>query len=147
MTVGVFLDPIADRFGRDRLFEQHPYSDFHAQWVHVKEVFESRGIPVHTADFLVDGERGSDVNVYFAIGTIRNYKRLAKRADVILSGLFHLEAPIVHPTTYRATPEASRFFNRIYSFSTPEALAPFGCAGLSRSSKSSGGGRTGSSSA
>lgn len=128
--VQVFLDPITPHFEGDRLFEQHPYSDFHNQWVHVRDVFERRGIPVHTADSLVSGERGGDVNVYFAIGTIRNYMKLAPRDDVVLSGLFHFEAPIVHPTTYRETPEASKYFKRVYSFSTPEALAPFGCAGL-----------------
>jgi hypothetical protein len=94
-------------------------------------VFAERGIDVHTADFLLRGEKRAATNLYFALGTIRNYRRVAERQDAILSGLFHFEAPIVHPTTYRETPSASRFFKRVYSFSTPEALAYFGCAGLS----------------
>lgn len=127
----VFLDPITQHYERDRLFEQHWYGDFHAPFLHAKEALEAHGFAVHTADYLLDGEREGAINLYFALGNIRNYRRLAERGDVILSGLFHLEAPIVHPTTYRTTPDASRFFKRIYSFSTPEALAPFGCAGLS----------------
>ena len=128
--VAVFLDPITHHFEHDRLFEQHPYGDFHAPFLHAKRMLEARGYPVHTADRLLAGEYARDVNVYFALGNIRNYRRLAARGDTILSGLFHFEAPIIHPTTYRETPEASRYFKRIYSFSTPDALAPFGCGGV-----------------
>jgi alpha(1,3/1,4) fucosyltransferase len=128
--VGVFLDPITFHFEQDELFEQHPYGDFHAPFLHAKQVLELRGFSVHTADLLLSGAREHEINCYFALGNIRNYERVAKRGDTILSGLFHFEAPIVHPTTYRKTPEASRFFRRIYSFSTAEALAPFGCGGV-----------------
>lgn len=128
--VGVFLDPITQHFARDRLFEQHPYSDFHAPWVHVRDRFAERGIRVQTADYLVENLDAFDTNLYFAVGTLRNYKRLAARADTILSGLFHTEAPIVHPSTYAGTREAAEYFRRIYSFSTPAALEPFGCEGL-----------------
>jgi hypothetical protein len=130
-NVTVFLDPITYHFERDRLFEQHPYGDFHAPFLHAKQALESLGFAVHTADYLLAGEHLSDVNVYFALGNTRNYKRAEECGNTILSGLFHFEAPIIHPSTYRDTPEASRLFNRVYSFSTPEALAPFGCAGLS----------------
>lgn len=126
--IGVFIDPITDHFVRGRLFEQHPYSDFHRPWTHVKGLFEDRDIPVHTADYLLNREVEYEKNVYFAIGNVRNYRRLLGRQDVVLSALFHTEAPIVHPTTYQGTPDASKHFRRVYSFSTPAALAPFGCA-------------------
>jgi hypothetical protein len=125
--VTVFLDPITQHFGRDRLFEQHPYGDYHTPFLRVRERFAEHGIPVRTGDVLARGEGGSQLNVYFALGTLDSYKALAERDDVVLSGLLHFEAPIVHPSVYRGTPEASRYFKRIYSFSTPEALAPFGC--------------------
>jgi len=130
-SIGVFIDPLSYHFARDRLFEQHTYGDFHLPWLHVKQLLEARGFPVHTAGYLLEGELAYDVNFYFAIGNVKNYKKLAGCDDVVLSGLFHIEAPIVHPTTYRETPEASRHFRRVFSFSSPEALAPFGCAGLS----------------
>jgi len=126
----VFLDPITYHFERDRLFEQHPYGDFHAPFLHAKQELESRGFAVHTADLLLAGEKAGDTNVYFALGNVKNYRRVAQRGDTLLSGLFHFEAPIVHPSTYRETPEASRWFKRVYSFSTADALAPFGCGGL-----------------
>ncbi len=125
--ISVFLGPITQHFGRDRLFEQHPYGDYHTPFLRVRETFAEYGIPVHSADLLANGEAGSDVNAYFALGTLASYKTLAERSDVHLSGLFHFEAPIVHPSTYRGTPEAARYFNRVYSFSTPQGLAPFGC--------------------
>jgi hypothetical protein len=125
--VSVFLDPITEHFANDRLFDQHPYGDYHAPYLRVREVFAEHGMSVHTADMYLDGRIRSARNVYFAIGTVSNYRRVAARGDAVLSGLFHIEAPIIHPTTYRNTPDASRYFNRIYSFSTPEALAQFGC--------------------
>ena len=96
----------------------------------VQEVFREYGIDVHTADFLLNGRYTADQNVYFALGNVSNYKKVAVRDDSILSGLFHLEAPIIHPSTYRATREASAYFSRVYSFTTPDALEPFDCAGL-----------------
>jgi hypothetical protein len=130
MSIAVFLDPITPHFRKDRIFGDHWAGHHSGPYTHVRAVFEQHGIPVHTADFLLDGSREAKTNVYFALGTLRNYKKLAKRSDIVLSGLFHLEAPIVHPTTYRRTPEASRVFRRVFSFSNAEALSPFGCGGL-----------------
>lgn len=126
----VFLDPITEHFADDRLFEQHPYGDFHRPFLHAKNELEARGFVVHTADKLLRGESGGSRNVYFALGNVRNYRRVAERGDTAVSGLFHFEAPIIHPTTYRETPAASRIFRRVYSFSTPEGLEPFGCGGM-----------------
>lgn len=128
--VTVFLDPITHHFEHDRLFAQHPYGDFHAPFLHAKELLERHGYSVHTGDYLVAGQHLGDVNIYFALGNVRNYRRVCQRTDTIPSGLFHFEAPIIHPSTYRETPEASKVFRRVFSFSTTEALAPFGCADL-----------------
>ena len=126
----VFLEPLTQHYEQDRLFEQHPYGDYHAPFLRVRELFAEHGIEVHTADLLLDRDYAADLNVYFSLGNLHNYKRFIARDDTILSALFHMEAPIIHPSTYRNTPEASRYFERIYSFTTPDALEPFGCAGL-----------------
>lgn len=130
MTVALFLDPVTQHFAEDRLFGAHPYGEYNAPFIHVKQVFEARGMPVHTADFLLRDTYTAATNVYFSIGNVRNYRRVVDRGDTILSGLFQIEAPIIHPSTYRETPEASRWFRRVYSFSTPEALQPFGCGNV-----------------
>ena len=130
MKTAVFLDPITQHFRRDRLFGGGRAGHHSGPYEHVRDVFASRGIDVHTADYLLRGEHVAERNMYFSFGNLRNYKSLVGRNDVVLSGFFHIEAPIIHPTTYRDTPEASEFIRRIYSFSTPEALAPFGCGGM-----------------
>ena len=129
--LAVFIDPISPNFGEDRLLEPHAYvGSYYEPYGLIRELLAPHGIPVHTADFLLRGEHVRSRNAYFAISNLRNYRKLLGRDDVVLSGLFHTEAPIIQPSVYRRTPEASRHFRRVFSFSTPEALAPFGCAGV-----------------
>ena len=123
----VFLDPITWHYEQDRLFERHPNGDYHAHFRHAKERLEGQGIPVHTGDFLMRGEFVSGPSIYIAIGTLKRYRAVADRGLACLSALFHTEAPIVHPSTYRGTPEAAQHFKRIFSFTTPRALERFGC--------------------
>ena len=130
MSLAVFLDPVSNHFEEDRLFGGTWPGHHSGPYLHVRDVFAERGVPVHTADRLFRGQSPGERNAYFALGNVRNYRKLAGRDDVVLSGLFHVEAPILSPTTYSQTPEASRYFERVYSFSNAEALAPFGCAGV-----------------
>ncbi len=126
--IGVFIEPISPRFGEDRLLHPHGIrGSYYEPYGLVRELFAKRGIPVHTADFLRRGEDVRETNIYFAISNLSGYRDLAKRDDVVLSALFHTEAPIVQPSVYRGTPAASQYFNRVFSFSTPAALARFGC--------------------
>jgi hypothetical protein len=126
--VAVFIDPISVRFGQDRLLYPHGFpGSYYEPYGLVRELFAAQGIPVHTADFLRRGEDVRGTNLYFAISNLSGYPKLADRGDVILSALFHTEAPIVQPSVYEGTPLALRHFNRAFSFSTPAALAGFGC--------------------
>jgi hypothetical protein len=126
--VAIFIEPISPRFGEDRLLHPHGIrGSYYEPYGLVRELFAARGIPVHTADFLRRGEDVRETNLYFAISNLSGYRELASRSDVILSALFHTEAPIVQPSVYRGTPRASRHFNRVFSFSTPAALDRFGC--------------------
>jgi hypothetical protein len=129
--LAVFIEPITAHFREDRLLEPHGYvASYYEPYGLVRELLAPHGIPVHTADFLRRGEHVRGRNAYFSIANLSFYKALAKRDDVVLSGLFHMEAPIVQPSVYAGTPEASRHFKRVFSFSTAEALAPFGCGGV-----------------
>jgi hypothetical protein len=129
--VAVFIDPISPGFGNDRLFQPHAYvGHLYEPYGLVRELLAPYGISVHTADFLFRGEHVRSRNAYFAIANLRNYEKLVGRDDVVLSAFFHTEAPIVQPSVYRRTPEASRHFRRMFSFSTATALAPFGCGGV-----------------
>jgi hypothetical protein len=131
--VSVFIDPVSHHFLRNELFNpdnRHNIDGAHEPYFHLRDGFAAQGIEVHTADYLLSGEKRNGVNVYFSLGMLDKFRRLAGWRDVVLSGLFTFEAPIVQPSVYRALPEASRYFKRIYCYSTSEALTRFGCADL-----------------
>jgi hypothetical protein len=131
--ITLFIDPVTHHFVRDEMFNpdsKYNRDNCHAPYFHLRGVFESKGIEVHTADFLLSGEKVNKKNVYFSFGRLESYQELAKRKDTVLSGFITIEAPIVHPSTFRALPKVSKYFKRVYSYSTGEALARFGCAGL-----------------
>jgi hypothetical protein len=131
--IAVFIDPVSHHFVRNELFNpdnRHNIDNAHAPYFYLRDLFKSKGIEVHTADYLLRGEKKNKINVYFSLGIIENFRRLAERSDVILSGIFTFEAPIVQPSTYRALRKASKYFKRIYCFAPSEALTRFGCAGL-----------------
>jgi alpha(1,3/1,4) fucosyltransferase len=131
--ISVFVDPSSHHFLGDELFNpanRHNIDGAHTPYFYLRDLFQSAGIEVHTGDYLVSGEKRNKQNIYFSLGYLEHYQRLINRPDVILSGLFTFEAPIVQPSLYRALPRLSRYFKRIYSFSTNTALARFGCGNV-----------------
>ena len=131
--ISVFVDPVTRHFLRNELFNPespHNFDDNLGAYIELKQTLESQGVEVNTADYLIEGARRNRVNVYFSFGVMQNYRALAQRKDVVLSSFFTTEAPIVQPSAYRSLPEISRFFRRIFCYTTPRALARFGCADL-----------------
>lgn len=131
--VSVFIDPSSHHFFHNELFNAkspHNLDEALNAYIYLRELLQSSGIEVNTGDYLLRGEKLNRWNVYFSLGVLRNYKALAQRKDVVLSGLFTMEAPIVQPSLYKSLPEASKYFKRIYSYTTGEALARYGCGHL-----------------
>jgi len=131
--ISVFVEPVTHHFLRNELFNpksRHNIDGAHAPYFYLRDLFQAQGIEVNTGDYLVRGEKTNRLNVYFSLGIIKNYRELAERKDVILSSFFTMEAPIVAPSNYRELPRISRYFRRIYSYTTPEALTRYGCKGL-----------------
>lgn len=95
-----------------------------APWVAVRDHFVSRGIPVHTGDLIGDAPRG-ERKLYFSAGVLENYRRLAERDDVVLSGYIAMECPIVEPRHYHEFPELERHFCHILTWSDSESLLHF----------------------
>lgn len=91
---------------------------------YMKEIFERRGVPVHTAD-LLPPPNGTDRHLYVSIGNTENHARLAARPDVIMSAYMVTEAPVVEPRIYRDLRAAKRRFKRIYSCIDDSAIAEF----------------------
>ena len=127
--VGLFLDPLTDSLGGDGLFGRHAYGDYNAPYVHVKQILESLGVPVHTGDLLASGAATAELNLYVSTGLRSRYPPLVDRSDVILSAFLVQECPVAEPTIFADLPAINSVFRRIYSFADSEALQPFvGCS-------------------
>jgi hypothetical protein len=118
----IFIDPSYPAYCRDRLFDVGnpvlnrdgtlmPYERLRSE-MHV------RGIPVHTADYLLQGEVGATVNDYYSLGTLSSFPRLTNRSDVRLRGFLIMEPPVVAPKLYRALPKLTRHFERVFLHNT-----------------------------
>src|SRR5579872_4457551 len=96
--VTLFIDPVSPHFVRNEMFNAHSpmnRDNCHAPYFFMREVFQSKGIEVHTADYLMSGEKRNKTNIYFSFGWLKNYEELARRSDTVLSGFITIEAPIV----------------------------------------------------
>ena len=126
--IAVYIDPASRHFLGDRLFvvdDGRTNGDrINAPYAHVRDVFAARGIPVHTADYLPE-ERAGTQAVYVSMGRLDNYRRLARRRDVILGAFFAMECPIIEPSLYQALPDVQRHFKRVFSWSDSPSLARF----------------------
>jgi hypothetical protein len=124
--LAIYLDPPSHHYLGDRIFKADGFNGDHANlpYTYLREFFQSKGIPVRTADLMPDHDDGVR-KVYVSTGLRKNYRRLAERNDVVLSAFFALECPIVEPELYRGLNDAQRFFKRIYSWSDSAALERF----------------------
>ena len=127
--VTLFIDPFTWHFLEDRLFEPSTSAgggdDILGPWIYLRRWFEERGVPVYTADRLLDGTRVDERNVYISLGIQENCRAVARRPDTVSSALFVFEGPIVQPHLYRNLSWAQHCFKRVFSFSDSASLAPF----------------------
>lgn len=127
--VAVFIDPFSPRTEQDRLFD--PASapgtgdSTLTPFAHLRSWLNERGVEVHTADMLDARRPNGRVNLYLSLGMRQRYRRLARRPDVLLSGFFAFECPIVLPGIYRELHEIGQAFRRVFSYSSEAALRPF----------------------
>jgi hypothetical protein len=127
--ITLFIDFVSPRFNGDALFNVNNNrlagDNILAPYVYLRDWLVERGIKVHTADYLLRGEKCSATNLYVSMGPLQHYPILSRRANVVLSAYFALECPIVEPNQYLALPQVQKYFKRIFSFSDCEALQPF----------------------
>lgn len=125
--IALYFEPPSHHFRQNRLFEvdeRQPTGDrLQAPWAHVRDYFQSRGIPVQTAEYLP--APGSTKNIYVSVGMPEGYRKLAHREDVVLSAFFALECPVVEPRIYAALPEVQQHFRRLFSWSDSHSLEHF----------------------
>lgn len=113
----VFIDPSSQAYYQDRLFQDDPVlnrdnclSPFHE----LRDSLSEKGIEVHTADYLVSGQLGAQYNIYYSFGILANYKKLARREDVILGSFYIMEPPVTGPQLYRELDSLTKCFDRVY---------------------------------
>ena len=127
--ISLFIDPFSRHFLEDRLFGSdaavYGGDDILGPWTYLRRSLEQRGVSVHTADRLLQGEHLGEHNVYMSFGIQENCRKIARMPEVVSSALFVFEGPIVQPSLYRNLEWAKDYFKRVYSFSDEEALAPF----------------------
>jgi len=129
-TIKVYLDPATHHFLGDRLFQENDAGRLNgdrqeAPYVHLRDRFAQRGIPVHTADRIPSRVDAGVHHIYFSLGRLENVRALSRRSDVTLAAYFAMECPIVEPSMYRAIARVADRFRHIYSWSDGDSLRRF----------------------
>lgn len=118
----IFIEPSSWHFLEDRLFDEN--NEFLNRdgtllpFVHLREHLKSKGVAVHTADFLRKDLHLNDVNEYWSLGILNQYNQLLNRSNVRLKGFILLEPPLVAPKIYSELPRISHSFEKVYLHNT-----------------------------
>lgn len=118
----IFIDPSSEHFYENRLFDLEnsflnrdgtllPYS-------RLKNYYKSKGVEVHTADYLMRNERLGNINEYWSLGILDRYEVIRCNKDVVLKGFLLLEPPLVAPKMYHRLPAISRAFEKVFVHNT-----------------------------
>lgn len=118
----IYVDPSSEAYYEDRLFDQsNPVlnrDDTLAPFIRLREALAQQGISLHTADRLLEREAQDKASDYYSLGVVQNYERLRTQAGVKLRAFVIFEPPVVDPRLYRALPELTHAFERVYVHNT-----------------------------
>lgn len=124
----LFIDPPYKVYNNNELFRldsKYNRDDCNLPFSYLKEVANSRGIDVYTADYLINGIKRSNINIYCSFGEHKNYRELSKEKNIILSLILTFEPPLIHPIYYKKIPTFKKYFKRVFSFSKTEGIEKF----------------------
>ena len=117
-THAIFIDPTYEVFLDDRLFDVKNKNlnrdDQLLPFARLRENFKMQGIPVHTADKLRDGSERRDINHYWSLGLLGEYKDFVGDDSIRLRGFLLMEPPIVQPKIYAELPRLTEIFEKVY---------------------------------
>lgn len=117
----IFIDPSSKAYYRDKLFDlSDPLlnrDDTLAPFGRVRSYLGERNIDIHTADYLLADASHAACD-YYSIGLLENYPELQARKNVRLRGFIIMEPPVTAPRLYRALPELTAAFERVYVHNT-----------------------------
>jgi hypothetical protein len=118
----VFIDPSSKAYYEDRLFDDSNAvlnrDDTLAPFVRLRKAEQERGASLRTADYLLSNANQGRPADYYSLGILENYKRLMARSEVTLRAFVIFEPPVVDPRLYRALPELTAAFERVYVHNT-----------------------------
>lgn len=118
----IFIDPSYPVYNEDRLFDiVNPVLNRDGTLMpfdRLRFAAAEQGIEVHTADYLMSDKRKAAYNDYYSLGILEHYPKLIARQDVRLRGFFIMEPPVTALRLYRALPELTRYFERVYVHNT-----------------------------
>lgn len=114
----IYIDPSSNHYYEDRLFDHaNPVlnrDDTLAPFIRLRAALAREGVDVHTSDRLPEQSAEGRACDYYSLGTLGNYARLKQRDDVRLRAFVVFEPPVVDPRLYRALPELTAAFERVY---------------------------------
>lgn len=116
----VLIDPSSPAYYKDGLFDVSNSvlnrDDTLSPFFRLKSALECDGASVHTADYLWQHEVPECD--YYNLGMLDSFRRLAHQEGVRLKAFLIMEPPVVAPSLYRALPELTTAFERVYVHNT-----------------------------
>jgi len=87
-------------------------------YARLREICGAQGIEVRTADYLMQQPAGTATSEYYSLGVLDNIHELVHRAEVRMCAFVVFEPPVVDPSLYKALPELTAAFERVYIHNT-----------------------------
>ncbi len=120
-TIGksIFIDPSYRAFDSNGLFDlANPVLNRDGQLLpfhRLRECMASKGITVHTADYLLK-DSGHDIQQshYYSLGILDNFEQVLLEESARLVAFVIMEPPVVVPSLYEALPRLTNVFDRVY---------------------------------
>ncbi len=114
----IFLDPPSKAYYEDKLFDHsNPVlnrDDTLAPFIRLRDALASSNVEMHTADRLLELDSAPGFSEYYSFGILDNYARLQAMGKVRLCAFVVFEPPVVDPRLYKALPELTAAFERVY---------------------------------
>jgi len=118
----IYVDPSYKVFYEDKLFDATDpvlnRDDTLAPFIRLRAALEQQSISLHTADYLLQQTDQDRTGDYYSLGVRENYQRLRGCDGVRLRAFVVFEPPVVDPGLYRALPELTAAFERVYVHNT-----------------------------
>ena len=118
----IYIDPSYSSYYGERLFDLNDgvlnRDNCLLPFARMRAVLNAQGKTVHTADKLIQQTPSEMNSDYYSLGILDNYRKLYRRKDVKLAGFLIMEPPVVAPHLYRALPDLTRNFERVYVHNT-----------------------------